>query len=530
MAFEGLADKLGNAFKKLKSKGKLTESDVKEAMREVRLALLEADVNYKVAKDFTARITERAVGEDVMESLTPAQMVIKIVNEELTALMGGSEERLKMPAHPPAVIMMCGLQGAGKTTHSAKLAKMLKSRGSRPLLVAGDIYRPAAIKQLQVVGAQAGVPVFEMGTEDPVKIAQAAVRHARDYGNDYVIIDTAGRLGVDEELMKQARDIRDAVQPNEILFVIDAMIGQDAVQTAKAFDEGVDFTGVVLSKLDGDARGGAALSVASVTGKPILFASTGEGLKDFEVFHPDRMASRILDMGDILTLIEQAQKQFDEEEARKAAVKISDGSFGLDDFLDQLQQVRKLGPMKNLLGMIPGMAAHRKELEQFDEREIDRTEAIIRSMTPAERRDPSIIDGSRRARIAYGSGVTVSQVNALLQRFDQAAKMMRRMSNKVGAGVPGFGGPAMGGGKGKGKGKKNKKKSGKSGNPMKREAEEKALRDKLAGKASGGASSGGSAFAKKPQNPALPAGLQDMMGDSGELPPNLGGGLSGLLH
>ncbi len=330
--------------------------------------------------------------------------------------------------------------------------------------------------------------------------------------------------------MKQARDIRDAVQPNEILFVIDAMIGQDAVQTAKAFDEGVDFTGVVLSKLDGDARGGAALSVASVTGKPILFASTGEGLKDFEVFHPDRMASRILDMGDILTLIEQAQKQFDEEEARKAAIKISDGSFGLDDFLDQLQQVRKLGPMKNLLGMIPGMAAHRKELEQFDEREIDRTEAIIRSMTPAERRDPSIIDGSRRARIAYGSGVTVSQVNALLQRFEQAAKMMKRMSNKAGAGMPGFGGPAMGGGKGKGKGKKGKKKGGKSGNPMKREAEEKALRDKLAGKNSDGKPSGGSAFAKKPQNPALPAGLQDLMGDAGELPPNFGGGLSGLLH
>ena len=529
MAFEGLADKLGNAFKKLKSKGKLTESDVKEAMREVRLALLEADVNYKVAKDFTARITERAVGEDVMESLTPAQMVIKIVNEELTALMGGSEERLKMPAHPPAVIMMCGLQGAGKTTHSAKLAKMLKSRGSRPLLVAGDIYRPAAIKQLQVVGAQAGVPVFEMGTEDPVKIAQAAVRHARDYGNDYVIIDTAGRLGVDEELMKQARDIRDAVRPNEILFVIDAMIGQDAVKTAKAFDEGVDFTGVVLSKLDGDARGGAALSVASVTGKPILFASNGEGLKDFEVFHPDRMASRILDMGDIMTLIEQAQKQFDEEEARKAAEKISEGSFGLDDFLDQLQQVRKLGSMKSLLGMIPGMAQHRKELEQFDEREIDRTEAIIRSMTPAERRDPSIINGSRRARIAYGSGVTVSQVNALLQRFEQAAKMMKRMSNRggMGGGIPGFGGPAMGGGKKKGK---NKKKGGKSGNPMKREAEEKALRDKLAGKSSG--STGGSAFAKKPQNPALPAGLEQMMGnvDGGtELPPNLGGGLGGLF-
>ena len=354
-----------------------------------------------------------------------------------------------------------------------------------------------------------------------MKVARDAVALAKQKLYDTVIIDTAGRLGVDEELMKQARDIRDAVQPNEILFVIDAMIGQDAVQTAKAFDEGVDFTGVVLSKLDGDARGGAALSVASVT--------TGEGLKDFEVFHPDRMASRILDMGDILTLIEQAQKQFDEEEARKAAIKISDGSFGLDDFLDQLQQVRKLGPMKNLLGMIPGMAAHRKELEQFDEREIDRTEAIIRSMTPAERRDPSIIDGSRRARIAYGSGVTVSQVNALLQRFEQAAKMMKRMSNKAGAGMPGFGGPAMGGGKGKGKGKKGKKKS-KSGNPMKREAEEKALRDKLAGKSSNGKSSGGSAFAKKPQNPALPAGLQDMMGDAGELPPNFGGGLSGLLH
>ena len=333
----------------------------------------------------------------------------------------------------------------------------------------------------------------------------------------------------DEELMKQARDIRDAVRPNEILFVIDAMIGQDAVKTAKAFDEGVDFTGVVLSKLDGDARGGAALSVASVTGKPILFASNGEGLKDFEVFHPDRMASRILDMGDIMTLIEQAQKQFDEEEARKAAEKISEGSFGLDDFLDQLQQVRKLGSMKSLLGMIPGMAQHRKELEQFDEREIDRTEAIIRSMTPAERRDPSIINGSRRARIAYGSGVTVSQVNALLQRFEQAAKMMKRMSNRggMGGGIPGFGGPAMGGGKKKGK---NKKKGGKSGNPMKREAEEKALRDKLAGKSSG--STGGSAFAKKPQNPALPAGLEQMMGnvDGGtELPPNLGGGLGGLF-
>ena len=530
MAFEGLTQRLAGTFKKLKNRGKLSEADVKEAMREVRLALLEADVNYGVAKKFVADVTQKCIGAGVLESLTPAQQVIKIVNDELTELMGSTHQRINLSSRIPTVLLMCGLQGSGKTTHSAKLAYMFRQQGKRPLLVACDIYRPAAIEQLKVVGEKAGVPVFEMGQTDPVKIVKKALSHAHDYGNDIVIIDTAGRLGVDEVLMQQARDIRDAVNPNEILFVIDAMIGQDAVQTAKAFDEGVDFTGVVLSKLDGDARGGAALSVASVTSKPILFASTGEGLKDFEVFHPDRMASRILDMGDILTLIEQAQKQFDEEEARKAAVKISDGSFGLDDFLDQLQQVRKLGPMKNLLGMIPGMAAHRKELEQFDEREIDRTEAIIRSMTPAERRDPSIIDGSRRARIAYGSGVTVSQVNALLQRFDQAAKMMRRMSNKVGAGVPGFGGPAMGGGKGKGKGKKNKKKSGKSGNPMKREAEEKALRDKLAGKASGGASSGGSAFAKKPQNPALPAGLQDMLGDSGELPPNLGGGLSGLLH
>ena len=545
-AFSSLTDRLSNAFKHLKSKGKLSEADIDGTIREIRRALLDADVALDVVRSFTGRIRERALGTEVSQALNPAQQVVKIVNEELTDVLGADVDRpLNFAKNPPTIIMLAGLQGAGKTTLAGKLGYWLKDSGHTPLLVAADLQRPNAVTQLQVVGERAGVPVYapEKGvqsaggeavaspgltTGDPVKVARDSVAFARQKLYDTVIIDTAGRLGVDEELMRQARDIRDAVQPNEILFVIDAMIGQDAVQTAKAFDEGVDFTGVVLSKLDGDARGGAALSVASVTGKPILFASTGEGLKDFEVFHPDRMASRILDMGDILTLIEQAQKQFDEEEARKAAVKISDGSFGLDDFLDQLQQVRKLGPMKNLLGMIPGMAAHRKELEQFDEREIDRTEAIIRSMTPAERRDPSIIDGSRRARIAYGSGVTVSQVNALLQRFEQAAKMMRRMSNKAGAGMPGFGGPSMGGGKGKGK--KGKKKGSKSGNPMKREAEEKALRDKLAGKNSGGKSSG-SAFAKKPQNPALPAGLQDVMGDSGtELPPNFGGGLSGLLH
>ncbi|WP_137656579.1 signal recognition particle protein [Bifidobacterium moukalabense] len=546
-AFSSLTDRLSNAFKHLKSKGKLSEADIDGTIREIRRALLDADVALDVVRSFTGRIRERALGTEVSQALNPAQQVVKIVNEELTGVLGAGVDRpLNFAKNPPTIIMLAGLQGAGKTTLAGKLGYWLKDSGHTPLLVAADLQRPNAVTQLQVVGERAGVPVYapEKGvqsaggeavaspgltTGDPVKVARDSVAFARQKLYDTVIIDTAGRLGVDEELMRQARDIRDAVQPNEILFVIDAMIGQDAVQTAKAFDEGVDFTGVVLSKLDGDARGGAALSVASVTGKPILFASTGEGLKDFEVFHPDRMASRILDMGDILTLIEQAQKQFDEEEARKAAVKISDGSFGLDDFLDQLQQVRKLGPMKNLLGMIPGMAAHRKELEQFDEKEIDRTEAIIRSMTPAERRDPSIIDGSRRARIAYGSGVTVSQVNALLQRFEQAAKMMRRMSNKAGAGMPGFGGPSMGGGKGKGK--KGKKKGSKSGNPMKREAEEKALRDKLAGKSSDGKSSGGSSFARKPQNPALPAGLQDVMGDSGaQLPPNFGGGLSGLLH
>ena len=545
-AFSSLTDRLSGAFKHLKSKGKLSEADIDGTIREIRRALLDADVALDVVRSFTARIRERALGTEVSQSLNPAQQVVKIVNEELTSVLGAGVDRpLNFAKNPPTIIMLAGLQGAGKTTLAGKLGYWLKDSGHTPLLVAADLQRPNAVTQLQVVGERADVPVYapEKGvqsdggeavvspgqtTGDPVKVARDAVELAKQKLYDTVIIDTAGRLGVDEELMKQARDIRDAVQPDEILFVIDAMIGQDAVQTAKAFDEGVDFTGVVLSKLDGDARGGAALSVASVTGKPILFASTGEGLKDFEVFHPDRMASRILDMGDIMTLIEQAQKQFDEEEARKAAEKLSAGSFGLDDFLDQLQQVRKLGPMKNLLGMIPGMAAHRKELEQFDEKEVDRTEAIIRSMTPAERRDPSIIDGSRRRRIAFGSGVTVSQVNALLQRFEQAAKMMKRMSNNNGGGLPGFGGPAMGK-----KGKKGKKKKGsKSGNPMKREAEEKALRDKLAGKSTGG--NGGSAFAKKPQNPALPAGLQDLMGEAGEngvpdLPPNLGGGVAGLF-
>ena len=426
MAFEGLADKLGNAFKKLKSKGKLTESDVKEAMREVRLALLEADVNYKVAKDFTARITERAVGEDVMESLTPAQMVIKIVNEELTALMGGSEERLKMPAHPPAVIMMCGLQGAGKTTHSAKLAKMLKSRGSRPLLVAGDIYRPAAIKQLQVVGAQAGVPVFEMGTEDPVKIAQAAVRHARDYGNDYVIIDTAGRLQIDEALMNELKNIKEAVNPTDILLVVDAMTGQEAVNVAKSFDDLLDITGVILTKLDGDTRGGAALSVKAITGKPIKFAGTGEKIDDLEVFHPDRMASRILGMGDIVSLVERAQEQFDAEEAIKLKKKLAKNEFNFNDFLKQIQQIKRMGSIKDLAAMIPGM--NKIKDEEIDDNAFKSIEAIIGSMTPAERENPKILNGSRRLRIAKGSGTDIVEVNRLIKQFDETSKMMRMMT------------------------------------------------------------------------------------------------------
>ena len=547
MAFNSLTDRLSNAFKNLRSKGKLSEADIDGTIREIRRALLDADVALDVVRSFTGRVRERALGTEVSDALNPAQQVVKIVNDELTEILGAGVDRpLNFAKQPPTIIMLAGLQGAGKTTLAGKLGYWLKDAGHTPLLVAADLQRPNAVTQLQVVGERAGVPVYapekgvqsdggdevtvpSLTTGDPVKVARDSIELAKTKLYDTLIIDTAGRLGVDEVLMKQARDIRDAVRPDEILFVIDAMIGQDAVKTAKAFDEGVDFTGVVLSKLDGDARGGAALSVASVTGKPILFASTGEGLKDFEVFHPDRMASRILDMGDILTLIEQAQKQFDEEQAREAAAKISEGEFGLDDFLAQLQQVRQLGPMKNLLGMIPGMAQHRKELEAFDEKEVDRTEAIIRSMTPEERRNPKIIDGSRRARIAYGSGNTVSAVNGLLQRFEQAAKMMKRMSNGSRS-MPGMGGFVGPGGKSNRKGKGKKKKGGKSGNPMKREAEEKALRDRLSGKKSGDSGkSGGSAFQKKPQNPALPAGLQDMMGDGSQLPPNLGGGLGGLF-
>ncbi len=454
MAFEGLSDKLSAAFKRLRSKGKLSEADVKEAMREVRLALLEADVNYKVAKDFTAKVAERAIGSKVMESLTPAQMVIKIVNEEMTALMGGEAAHLASPgSHPPCVVMMCGLQGAGKTTHSAKLAKMLKSRGSRPLLVACDVYRPAAIRQLQVVGEKAGVPVFEMGTENPVTIAKKAIAHAKDYGNDYVILDTAGRLHIDEQLMDELKNIKSTVGPQEILLVVDAMTGQDAVNAASAFNEALGITGVILTKLDGDTRGGAALSVRAVTGQPVKFAGTGEKLDDLEVFHPGRMASRILGMGDVLSLIEKAEQQISEKEAEELARKLEQDKFDLNDMLEQLRQVKKMGDLKSMLGMIPGMGKQLRDVE-IDPKQFDRVEAVILSMTPAERAKPDLLNASRRRRIAAGCGMRVEDVNRVVKQYDQMRQMMKqmkKMENGKGKGAmrgfPGMGGmPGMPGG------------------------------------------------------------------------------------
>ncbi len=457
MAFEGLTDKLSAAFKKLRSKGKLNEKDVKEAMREVRLALLEADVNYKVAKDFTNTVTERAVGQQVMESLTPAQMVVKIVNEELVALMGGEAAPLARTSHPPCIIMMCGLQGSGKTTHTAKIGRLLKSKGHRPLLVACDVYRPAAIKQLQVVGEQVGVPVFEMGTANPVDIANAAIRHARDHGNDYILLDTAGRLHIDEELMNELKNVKAAVNPHEILFVIDSMIGQDAVRVAKEFHDALGITGVVLTKLDGDTRGGAALSVRAVTGQPIKFIGTGEKLDNLEVFHPERMASRILGMGDVMSLIERAEQQISEKEAEELAKKLRENTFDMNDMLDQFRQVRKMGDIKSMLGMIPGVGNKLKDVE-IDERQFDRIEAIILSMTPAEREKPSIINPSRKRRIAAGSGMKVEDVNRLLKQYDMMCQMMKQMNanGKATKGkkgkrrgkmmLPGLGGPGFPGG------------------------------------------------------------------------------------
>ena len=429
MAFEGLSERLENSFKRLRAKGKLTEADVKEAMREVRLALLEADVNYKVAKEFTKKVTDRAVGADVMESLTPGQMVIKIVNEELTQLMGGSESRLAIANHPPTIVMMCGLQGSGKTTHSAKLALKLKKEGHRPLLVACDVYRPAAIKQLQVVGEQVGAPVFEMGTENPVKISEEAVKYAKDHGYDYVIIDTAGRLHVDEALMAELTNIRATVHPHEILLVIDSMTGQDAVNVAKSFDETLGIDGVIITKLDGDTRGGAALSIRAVTGKPIKFAGTGEKLDDIEVFHPDRMASRILGMGDVLSLIEQAETKLDEKKAEELAKKLKENKFDLNDLLSQFQQLKKMGSMKKMLSMIPGVDKSIRDAD-IDERQIYRVEAIILSMTKEERENPDILNGSRRKRIAAGCGQKVEDVNRLMKQYEQMKQMFKQFGKK----------------------------------------------------------------------------------------------------
>ena len=431
MAFEGLSEKLNNVFKKLKSRGKLTESDVKEAMREVRLALLEADVSYKVVKDFVKSVTERAVGEEVLASLTPAQQVIKIVNEELISLMGNSNARINMASKPPTVIMMCGLQGSGKTTHAAKLAKLLKKEGHRPLLAACDIYRPAAINQLQVVGGKADVKVFEMGQTDPVVIAKKALAYAKDYGHDILIIDTAGRLHIDEALMDELVNIKKETNPDEIMLVVDAMTGQDAVNVAKAFDDAVGITGVLMSKLDSDTRGGAALSVLSVTGKPIKFVGMGEKLDDFEQFHPERMASRILGMGDVLTLIEKAENVMSQKDAEKLTKKFKENKFDMDDLLDQMKQIKRMGTMKSILGMLPGVGDKIKDAD-IDESQLGRIEAMITSMTKAERAKPSIINPSRKKRIANGSGTKVEDVNRLLKQFDQMQTMMKKFTGKSG--------------------------------------------------------------------------------------------------
>ena len=431
MAFEGLSDKLAAAFKKLRSKGKLTESDVKTAMREVRLALLEADVNYKVAKDFSNTLVEKCVGEKVMESLTPAQMVIKIVRDELTALMGGEHTRLKTASRIPTVILMCGLQGSGKTTHSAKLAKKLKAEGHRPLLVACDIYRPAAIEQLKVVGAAAEVPVFEMGTEKPEKIAVSAVKYARDYGHDYVILDTAGRLHIDDDLMAELNRITKAVEVNDILLVIDSMIGQDAVNVAKAFNDLLEIDGVILTKLDGDTRGGAALSVRAVTGKPIIYAGVGEKLDDLDEFHPDRMASRILGMGDMLSLIEKAEQELDDKQAEETAKRLAENKFDMNDLLQQFESIKKMGSLKSIMSMIPGMEQKLRNVD-VDDKQMYRIEAIIKSMTKKERAKPDIINASRKRRIAAGSGTKVEDVNRLLQQYEQMKKMFKQMNSKGG--------------------------------------------------------------------------------------------------
>ena len=454
MAFESLSEKLNAAFKKLRGKGRLTQADIKEAMREVRMALLEADVSYKVVKDFTKTVTERASGAEVLEALSPAQMVIKIVNEELCRLMGSENQKLNFGSKSPAVVMLVGLQGAGKTTNGAKLAGYIRRQGKRPLLAACDIYRPAAIKQLETVGAQLNIPVFQMGQTNPVDIAKAAVEHAKRHGNDVVFLDTAGRLHIDEALMDELKNIRDAVEPSEILLVVDAMTGQDAVNAATAFDEALGVTGVMLSKLDGDARGGVALSIRAATGKPIKFIGVGEKLDMIEPFHPDRMASRILGMGDVLTLIEKAEQSFDEKKALEAAEKLRANKFSLSDYLDQMAQLKNMGDLQDLAGMIPGLDAKALKGAKMDDKMLAHQEAIILSMTQAERDNPSMLNSSRKKRIAVGSGTSVVDVNRLIKQFDAMQQMMKQFSGKnmkklqkkmgKGGGFPGM--PGMPGG------------------------------------------------------------------------------------
>jgi signal recognition particle subunit SRP54 len=492
--FDTLSDRLSTVFTNLRGKGRLSEADIDATAREIRIALLEADVALVVVKEFVARVKERARGEEVSKALNPAQQVIKIVNDELVAILGGETRRLRFAKQPPTVIMLAGLQGSGKTTLAGKLGHWLRDQGHTPLLVAADLQRPNAVNQLQIVGERAGVPVYAPqpgnGVGDPVQVARDSIDHARRAQHDMVVVDTAGRLGIDTEMMQQAVDIRDAVDPQEVLFVVDAMVGQDAVNTAEAFRDGVGFSGVVLTKLDGDARGGAALSVRQITGQPIMFASNGEKLEDFDVFHPDRMASRILGMGDMLTLIEQAQKHFDEEEAEQMAAKLAAGNeFTLEDFLTQLQTIRKMGPIGNLLGMMPGMGQMKEAISQIDDRDLDRTAAIIRGMTPAERSNPKIINGSRRLRISKGSGVTVSDVNQLVDRFFEARKVMGQLGNM---GVPG----------------------------MRRRSATKSSKNARKGKKGKSGQRG-----RGPSQPRLPAGLPPGAFGPAGLPPNLPPGM-----
>jgi signal recognition particle subunit SRP54 len=528
--FATLSDRLAATFKSLRGKGRLSPSDVDATVREIRRALLDADVALPVVREFTSTVRERALSVEVSQALNPAQQVVQIVHDELVRVLGGQARRIQLAKTPPTVILLAGLQGAGKTTLAGKLGRWLREQGHQPLLVACDLQRPNAVDQLKIVGERAGVAVFapHPGTSstgastpgDPVAVARDGVRFARDKQYDIVIVDTAGRLGVDAELMRQAADIRDAVQPDEILFVLDAMIGQDAVTTAQAFQDGVGFTGVVLSKLDGDARGGAALSVAGVTGRPVMFASTGEKLDEFELFHPDRMASRILDMGDVLTLIEQAQRSFDAEQAEAMAAKFAaDEDFTFDDFLQQMAALKNMGSLKKMLGMLPGMGELRDQLENFDEREMDRVEAIIKSMTPLERRRPSVLNGSRKLRVAKGSGVQVQDVNQLLERFGEAQKMMRQLRRGGMPGMPGM--PGLGGGGKKSKGRTApppRKGKAKSGNPAKRAQQEReAAQRAAAGPASPGMPGGAfglgeGAAVPDPADLQLPPGFEKFLG------------------